>query len=228
LEEILLLRRDFKSYLVDAGFLDDKGVKRLFEANDEIDGDSDDDVDQRQLSYADYKLGDFISFKKSPQSPISYAVISEILPDNAEGKSYDIIYCDTGRPDDSLRSNPTTTSGLRENISPFLQTIPVYFRHYDGQFRGLEEVTKIQNPQEIPSEILTELQGAFNTRPGRFVTPEPSPFNTRDNSTNSSNSRSSSSSISRNSSSGGKRYRKKKNKTKRRNRKTKNRKSKRR
>jgi ATP-dependent RNA helicase DHX57 len=50
LEEILLLRRDFKSYLVDAGFLDEKGVKRLFEANDENDGDSDDDVDNNTNS----------------------------------------------------------------------------------------------------------------------------------------------------------------------------------
>jgi hypothetical protein len=178
----------------------------------------DDDVDSRQLSYADYEVGDYISFKKSPQSPISYAVISKILEDNApgnRGKSYDIIYCDTGRPDDSLRSNPTTTSGLRENISPFSQTIPVYFRHYDGQFRGLEEVTKIQNPQEIPSEILTELQGAFNTREGTFTTP---PVSRSTTGTSYDNSRSSS-----NSSIGGKRYRKKKNKTKRRNKKTKHR-----
>ena len=192
----------------------------------EIEGD---DVDSRQLSYADYKLGDFISFKKSPQAQISYGIISEILPDNAEGKTYNIICYDTGRTDDSVTSNPTTESALRENISPYSQTIPVYLRHSDNQFRGLEEVTKIPDIQ-VPEAIREQLQGAFNTRPGRFVTPEPSPFNTRDNSTNSSNSRGSSN-ISTNSSSGGKRYRNKKNKTKRRNKKTKrhrNRKTKRR
>jgi hypothetical protein len=192
----------------------------------EIEGD---DVDSRQLSYADYKLGDFISFKKSPQAQISYGIISEILPDNAEGKTYNIICYDTGRTDDSVTSNPTTESALRENISPYSQTIPVYLRHSDNQFRGLEEVTKIPDIQ-VPEAIREQLQGAFNTRPGRFVTPEHSPFNTRDNSTNSSNSRGSSN-ISTNSSSGGKRYRNKKNKTKRRNKKTKrrrNRKSKRR
>jgi hypothetical protein len=189
----------------------------------EIEGD---DVDSRQLSYADYKLGDFISFKKSPQAQISYGIISEILPDNAEGKTYNIICYDTGRTDDSVTSNPTTESALRENISPYSQTIPVYLRHSDNQFRGLEEVTKIPDIQ-VPEAIREQLQGAFNTRPGRFVTPEPSPFNTRDNSTNSRGS----SNISTNSSSGGKRYRNKKNKTRRRNKKTKrhrNRKSKRR
>lgn len=192
----------------------------------EIEGD---DVDSRQLSYADYKLGDFISFKKSPQAQISYGIISEILPDNAEGKTYNIICYDTGRTDDSVTSNPTTESALRENISPYSQTIPVYLRHSDNQFRGLEEVTKIPDIQ-VPEAIREQLQGAFNTRPGRFVTPEHSPFNTRDNSTNSSNSRGSSN-ISTNSSSGGKRYRNKKNKTRRRNKKTKrhrNRKTKRR
>ena len=182
----------------------------------EIEGD---DVDSRQLSYADYKLGDFISFKKSPQAQISYGIISEILPDNAEGKTYNIICYDTGRTDDSVTSNPTTESALRENISPYSQTIPVYLRHSDNQFRGLEEVTKIPDIQ-VPEAIREQLQGAFNTRPGRFVTPEHSPFNTRDNSTNSSNSRGSSN-ISTNSSSGGKRYRNKKNKTRRRNKKTK-------
>jgi hypothetical protein len=182
----------------------------------EIEGD---DVDSRQLSYADYKLGDFISFKKSPQAQISYGIISEILPDNAEGKTYNIICYDTGRTDDSVTSNPTTESALRENISPYSQTIPVYLRHSDNQFRGLEEVTKIPDIQ-VPEAIREQLQGAFNTRPGRFVTPEPSPFNTRDNSTNSRGS----SNISTNSSSGGKRYRNKKNKTRRRrNRKTKRR-----
>jgi hypothetical protein len=196
----------------------------------EIEGD---DVDSRQLSYADYKLGDFISFKKSPQAQISYGIISEILPDNAEGKTYNIICYDTGRTDDSVTSNPTTESALRENISPYSQTIPVYLRHSDNQFRGLEEVTKIPDIQ-VPEAIREQLQGAFNTRPGRFVTPEPSPFNTRDNSTNStnsSNSRSRNSSSGSGSGSGGKRYRNKKNKTKRRNKKTKrrrNRKSKRR
>jgi hypothetical protein len=190
---------------------------------------SQDNIDDRQLSYADYKLGDFISFKKSPQAQISYGIISEILPDNAEGKTYNIICYDTGRTDDSVTSNPTTESALRENISPYSQTIPVYLRHSDNQFRGLEEVTKIPDIQ-VPEAIREQLQGAFNTRPGRFVTPEPSPFNTRDNSTNSSNSRGSSN-ISTNSSSGGKRYRNKKNKTRRRNKKTKrhrNRKTKRR
>jgi hypothetical protein len=189
----------------------------------EIEGD---DVDSRQLSYADYKLGDFISFKKSPQAQISYGIISEILPDNAEGKTYNIICYDTGRTDDSVTSNPTTESALRENISPYSQTIPVYLRHSDNQFRGLEEVTKIPDIQ-VPEAIREQLQGAFNTRPGRFVTPEPSPFNTRDNSTNSRGS----SNISTNSSIGGKRYRNKKNKTRRRNKKTKrhrNRKTKRR
>jgi hypothetical protein len=186
---------------------------------------SQDNVDDRQLSYADYKLGDFISFKKSPQAQISYGIISEILPDNAEGKTYNIICYDTGRTDDSVTSNPTTESALRENISPYSQTIPVYLRHSDNQFRGLEEVTKIPDIQ-VPEAIREQLQGAFNTRPGRFVTPEHSPFNTRDNSTNSSNSRGSSN-ISRNSSSGGKRYRNKKTK-RRRNKKTKNRKTKRR
>jgi hypothetical protein len=190
---------------------------------------SQDNIDDRQLSYADYKLGDFISFKKSPQAQISYGIISEILPDNAEGKTYNIICYDTGRTDDSVTSNPTTESALRENISPYSQTIPVYLRHSDNQFRGLEEVTKIPDIQ-VPEAIREQLQGAFNTRPGRFVTPEHSPFNTRDNSTNSSNSRGSSN-ISTNSSSGGKRYRNKKNKTRRRNKKTKrhrNRKTKRR
>ena len=192
--------------------------------------DSDDDVDSRQLSYADYELGDFISFKKSPQAQISYGIISEILPDNAEGnrgKTYNIICYDTGRSDDSVTSNPTTASALRENISPYSQTIPVYFRHSDNQFRGLYEVTKIPNT-DVPEAIREPLQSALNTRPGTFVTPEPSPFNTRDNSANIS--RSSSSSISRNSSSGGKRYRNKKTK-RRRNKKTKrrrNRKTKRR
>jgi hypothetical protein len=187
---------------------------------------SQDNIDDRQLSYADYKLGDFISFKKSPQAQISYGIISEILPDNAEGKTYNIICYDTGRTDDSVTSNPTTESALRENISPYSQTIPVYLRHSDNQFRGLEEVTKIPDIQ-VPEAIREQLQGAFNTRPGRFVTPEPSPFNTRDNSTNSRGS----SNISTNSSSGGKRYRNKKNKTRRRNKKTKrhrNRKTKRR
>ena len=192
-----------------------------------------DDTDVRQMTYADCEVGDFISFKKSPQAQISYGIISEILPDNAEGnqgKTYNIICYDTGRTDDSVTSNPTTESALRENISPYSQTIPVYLRHSDNQFRGLEEVTKISDT-DVPEAIRQQLQGAFNTRPGTFVTPEPSPFNTRDNSTNSSNSRSSSSSISRNSSSGGKNYRKRKNKTRRRNKKTKrrrNRKTKRR
>ena len=58
-------------------------------------------------------------------------------------------------------------------------------RHSDNQFRGLEEVTKIPDT-DVPEAIRQQLQGAFNTRPGTFVTPEPTPFNTRDNSTNSS------------------------------------------
>ena len=187
--------------------------------------DDDDDVDDRQLSYADYELGNFISFKKSPQAQISYGIISEILADNAEGnqgKIYNIICYDTGRTDDSVTSNPTTESALRENISPYSQTIPVYLRHSDNQFRGLEEVTKIPDT-DVPEAIRQQLQGAFNTRPGTFVTPEPTPFNTRDNSTNSSSNSRSSSSISRISSSGGKRYRTRKNKTRRRNKKTKRR-----
>jgi hypothetical protein len=200
--------------------------------------DSDDDVDSRQINYANYNVGDFISFKKLSNEPISYGLISEILADTSEGKPYNIIYYD------DTRSNPIITTELRENVSAFSPDPIIQLRHYDGIFRMLYDVTKIPDIQ-VPEPILNALQGAFNTREGTFVTPPDSPFATPpvsrsttgtpyDNiSRDSSNSSSSiSSSISRSSSSsGGKRYRNKKNKTKRRNKKTKrrrNRKSKRR
>jgi hypothetical protein len=189
--------------------------------------DSDDDVDSRQITYANYRVGDFISFKKLSNEPISYGLISEILADTSEGKPYNIIYYD------DTRSNPIITTELRENVSAFSPDPIIQLRHYDGIFRMLYDVTKIPDIQ-VPEPILTALQGAFNTREGTFVTPPDSPFATPPVSRSTTGtpydniSRSSSSSISRNSSSGGKRYRKKKNKTKRRNKKTKNRKTKRR
>lgn len=190
--------------------------------------DSDDDVDNRQITYANYRVGDFISFKKLSDEPISYGLISEILADTSEGKPYNIIYYD------DTRSNPIITTELRENVSAFSPDPIIQLRHYDGIFRMLYDVTKIPDIQ-VPEAILTALQGAFNTREGTFVTPPDSPFATPPVSRSATgtsygdNSRSSSS-ISR-SSSGGKRYRNKKNKTKRRNKKTKrrrNRKTKRR
>jgi hypothetical protein len=191
----------------------------------ESDGDSEEDV--RQITYANYRVGDFISFKKLSNEPISYGLISEILADTSEGKPYNIIYYD------DTRSNPIITTELRENVSAFSPDPIIQLRHYDGIFRMLYDVTKIPDIQ-VPEPILTALQGAFNTREGTFVTPPDSPFATPPVSRSTTGtpydniSRSSSSSISRNSSSGGKRYRKKKNKTKRRNKKTKNRKTKRR
>jgi hypothetical protein len=188
----------------------------------EIEGD---DVDSRQINYANYSVGDFIRFKKTNQGSISYGIISEILPDNAQGKSYNIIYYDTGRSDDSVTSNPVTTTVLRENISPASLDPIIQLRHYDSQFRMLYDVTKIP-VAEIPEEIREPLQAALNTT-NSLDTPPPSRSTTTG--TSYDNSRSSSRDISRDSSSsGGKRYRKKKNKTKRRNKKTKNRKSKRR
>ena len=180
--------------------------------------------DVRQITYANYRVGDFIRFKKMSNEPISYGIISETLADTSEGKPYNIIYYD------DTKSNPIIKTVFRENVSPFsLDPIP-QLRHYDDQFRMLYNVTKIDNPQaEIPEPILTELQGAFNTREGTFVTPPDSPFATPSVSRSTSyenNSRSSS-----RSSSGGKRNRKRKNKTRRHNKKTKrrrNRKTKRR
>jgi hypothetical protein len=190
--------------------------------------DSDDDVDSRQINYANYNVGDFIRFKKTNQGSISYGVISKILDDTSQGKSYDIIYYDTGRSDDSVTSNPVTTTVLRENISPVSLDPIIQLRHYDSQFRMLYDVTKIP-VAEIPEEIREPLQAALNTT-NSLDTPSASRSTTTGTSYG-DNSRSSSSSISRSSSSGGKKYRKKKNKTKRRNKKTKrrrNRKSKRR
>ena len=180
--------------------------------------------DVRQITYANYRVRDFIRFKKMSNEPISYGIISETLADTSEGKPYNIIYYD------DTKSNPIIKTVFRENVSPFsLDPIP-QLRHYDDQFRMLYNVTKIDNPQaEIPEPILTELQGAFNTREGTFVTPPDSPFATPSVSRSTSyenNSRSSS-----RSSSGGKRNRKRKNKTRRHNKKTKrrrNRKTKRR
>jgi hypothetical protein len=184
----------------------------------ESDGDSEADVPH--MIYEDYEVGDFISFKKMNNEPICYGVISEILADTSEGKPYNIIYYD------NTISDPIITTELRENVSPFSPVPIPQLRHYDGIFRMLYEVTKIDNPQaEIPPQILTELQGAFNTREGTFVTPESTPFNTP------SVSRSTSYNDNSRSSSGGKRQRKRKNKTRRRNKKTKrrrNRKTKRR
>jgi hypothetical protein len=199
--------------------------------------DSGGEEDVRQINYANYNVGDFISFKKMNQSPVSYGVISKILDDTSQGKSYDIIYYDTGRSDDSATSNPVTTTVLRENISPVSLDPIIQLRHYDSQFRMLYDVTKIP-VAEIPEEIREPLQAALNTT-NSLDTPPPSRSTTTgtsydDNSRSSSRdiSRDSSRDISRDSSSsGGKRYRKKKNKTKRRNKKTKrrrNRKTKRR
>ena len=175
--------------------------------------------DVRQITYANYRVGDFIRFKKMSNEPISYGIISETLADTSEGKPYNIIYYD------DTKSNPIIKTVFRENVSPFsLDPIP-QLRHYDDQFRMLYNVTKIDNPQaEIPEPILTELQGAFNTREGTFVTPPDSPFATPSVSRSTSyenNSRSSS-----RSSSGGKRNRKRKNKTRRHNKKTKRRRNK--
>ena len=186
---------------------------------------SDSEEDVRQINYANYSVGDFIRFKKTNQGSISYGIISEILPDNAQGKSYNIIYYDTGRSDDSVTSNPVTTTVLRENISPASLDPIIQLRHYDSQFRMLYDVTKIP-VAEIPEEIREPLQAALNTT-NSLDTPSASRSTTTGTSYG-DNSRSSSSSISRSSSSGGKKYRKKKNKTKRRNKKTKNRKTKRR
>jgi hypothetical protein len=189
---------------------------------------SDSEEDVRQINYANYNVGDFIRFKKTNQGSISYGVISKILDDTSQGKSYDIIYYDTGRSDDSVTSNPVTTTVLRENISPVSLDPIIQLRHYDSQFRMLYDVTKIP-VAEIPEEIREPLQAALNTT-NSLDTPSASRSTTTGTSYG-DNSRSSSSSISRSSSSGGKKYRKKKNKTKRRNKKTKrrrNRKSKRR
>jgi signal peptidase I len=188
---------------------------------------SDSEEDVRQINYANYNVGDFIRFKKTNQGSISYGVISKILDDTSQGKSYDIIYYDTGRSDDSATSNPVTTTVLRENISPVSLDPIIQLRHYDSQFRMLYDVTKIP-VAEIPEEIREPLQAALNTT-NSLDTPSASRSTT--GTSYGDNSRSSSSSISRSSSSGGKKYRKKKNKTKRRNKKTKrrrNRKSKRR
>jgi hypothetical protein len=183
---------------------------------------SDSEEDVRQINYANYSVGDFIRFKKTNQGSISYGIISEILPDNAQGKSYNIIYYDTGRSDDSVTSNPVTTTVLRENISPASLDPIIQLRHYDSQFRMLYDVTKIP-VAEIPEEIREPLQAALNTT-NSLDTPSASRSTT--GTSYGDNSRSSSSSISRSSSSGGKKYRKKKNKTKRRNKKTKNKKTK--
>ena len=185
---------------------------------------SDSEEDVRQINYANYRVGNFISFKKLSNEPISYGLISEILADTSEGKPYNIIYYD------DTRSNPIITTELRENVSAFSPDPIIQLRHYDGIFRMLYDVTKIPDIQ-VPEAILTALQGAFNTREGTFVTPPDSRSTTGTSyGDNSRSSSSISSSISR-SSSGGKRYRNKKNKTKRRNKKTKrrrNRKTKRR
>jgi hypothetical protein len=194
---------------------------------------SDSEEDVRQINYANYSVNDFIRFKKMNQSSVSYGVISEILDDTSQGKSYDIIYYDTERPDDSVTSNPVVRTVLRENISLVSLDPIIQLRHYDGQFRMLYDVTKISD-SEVPEAIREQLQGALNVANG-LNTPSASRSTTGtsygDNSRSSSSISRSSSSISRSSSSGGKRYRKMKNKTKRRNRKTKrrrNRKSKRR
>jgi hypothetical protein len=191
---------------------------------------SDSEEDVRQINYANYSVGDFISFKKMNQSSLSYGVISEILDDTSQGKSYDIIYYDTERPDDSVTSNPVVRTVLREIISLVSLEPIIQLRHYDNQFRTLNDVTKIPD-SEVPEAIREELQGALNVANG-LNSPSASRSTTGtsygDNSRSSSSISRSSSSISRSNSSGGKRYRKMKNKTKRRNKKTKNRKSKRR
>ena len=202
----------------------------------ESDNDSEEVVDVPQINYANYSVGDFISFKKSENAnePISYGVISKILPDISQYKSYDIIYYDTGRDDASVTSNPVVTSVLREIIPTILPTTPntpvttiqKLLRH-DQEYRSIVEVTRIPNTIDIPEAIREPLQAALNTA-NSLDTPSASRSTT--GTSYGDNSRSSSS-ISRSSSSGGKRYRKKKNKTRRRNKKTKrrrNRKTKRR
>jgi hypothetical protein len=205
----------------------------------EIEGD---DVDSRQMIYKNYRVGDFIRFKKSENvnEPKTYGIISKIIPDNAEGKSYDIIYYDTGRTDDSVTSNPVTRSILRENISLFLQDPLIQLNYHTGDprtgvFRTVFQVKKIPDTEvseevseEVPEEIREQLLAALNTDNGLNT---PSASRSTTGTSYGDISRSSSSSISRNSSSGGKNYRKRKNKTRRRNKKTKrrrNRKSKRR
>ena len=206
--------------------------------------DSEEDVPQ--ITYVNYRVNDFISFKKPNQELISYGVISKVLPD-IQGKSYDIIYYDTGRDDASVTSNPVVKSVLREIIPIILPTTPntpvttiqKLLRH-DQEYRSIVEVTKIP-VAEIPEEIREPLQAALNTT-NSLDTPSASRSTTgtsygdisrsssRDSRSSSRDSRSSSRD-SRSSSSGGKRYRKMKNKTKRRNKKTKrrrNRKTKRR
>jgi len=202
----------------------------------ESDNDSEEVVDVPQINYANYSVGDFISFKKSENAnePISYGVISKILDDTSQYKSYDIIYYDTGRDDASVTSNPVVTSVLREIIPTILPTTPntpvttiqKLLRH-DQEYRSIVEVTRIPNTIDIPEAIREPLQAALNTA-NSLDTPSASRSTT--GTSYGDNSRSSSS-ISRSSSSGGKRYRKKKNKTRRRNKKTKrrrNRKTKRR
>ena len=196
----------------------------------EIEGD---DVDSRQMIYKNYRVGDFIRFKKSENvnEPKTYGIISKIIPDNAEGKSYDIIYYDTGRTDDSITSNPVTRSILRENISLFLQDPLIQLNYHTGDprtgvFRTVFQVKKIPDTEvseevseEVPEEIREQLLAALNTDNG-LNTPSASRSTTG---TSYGDISRSSSSISRNSSSGGKNYRKRKNKTRRRNKKTKRR-----
>jgi hypothetical protein len=201
----------------------------------ESESDSEEVVDVPQITYANYSVGDFISFKKSENAnePISYGVISKILDDTSQYKSYDIIYYDTGRDDASVTSNPVVKSVLREIIPIILPTTPntpvttiqKLLRH-DQEYRSIVEVTKITVP-EIPEAIREPLQAALNTTDS-LNTPSASRSTTG---TSYGDISRDSSSISRSSSSGGKRYRKMKNKTKRRNKKTKrrrNRKTKRR
>ena len=201
----------------------------------ESESDSEEVVDVPQINYANYSVGDFISFKKSENAnePISYGVISKILDDTSQYKSYDIIYYDTGRDDASVTSNPVVKSVLREIIPIILPTTPntpvttiqKLLRH-DQEYRSIVEVTKIP-VAEIPEEIREPLQAALNTT-NSLDTPSASRSTTG---TSYGDISRSSSRDSRSSSSGGKRYRKMKNKTKRRNKKTKrrrNRKTKRR
>ena len=195
---------------------------------------SDSEEDVPQITYANYSVGDFISFKKSENAnePISYGVISKILDDTSQYKSYDIIYYDTGRDDASVTSNPVVKSVLREIIPIILPTTPntpvttiqKLLRH-DQEYRSIVEVTKI-TVAEIPEAIREPLQAALNTTDS-LNTPSAS----RSTTGTSYGDISRSSSRDSSSSSGGKRYRKMKNKTKRRNKKTKrrrNRKTKRR
>jgi predicted secreted protein len=189
---------------------------------------SDSEEDVRQINYANYSVGDFISFKKMNQSSLSYGVISEILDDTSQGKSYDIIYYDTGRTDDSVTSNPVTRSILRENISLFLQDPLIQLNYHTGDprtgvFRTVFQVKKIPDtevseefseevPEKVPEEIREQLLAALNTDNGLNT---PSASRSTTGTSYGDISRSSSSSISRSSSSGGKRYRKRKNKTRR-------------